>query len=273
MTSTSPSYSPVVAQERTKPSRNTDVDIRAPPFCRERVTLWFAQVELQFRHHGIDTEETKFYRVVPLIDINSAGEVEDLIITPPLIEPYTTLKTALIARFPKLKEAKLLDEESLRGRTPSQYMRHLKALVPNIDEDVLKARWMSHLPTQTQACLKVLKSASLIELAEYADGIQKVFQPSTVASTSTAAPVNLQQQIDALAKQVAQLTTSVSNMIFRTRARSNNRLTSRERSRSRSKHRKIEPTTSTCWYHITYGNNAKHCVPGCKFPGNLNKNR
>lgn len=158
---------------------NDSSQIKAPPFSREKPALWFAQVEAQFRRRGISAEIDRFDATVPLIDTGSAGEVESLIINPPLFDPYTTLKETLITRFSKSKEAKLiqlLDQESLGDRTPSQHLRHLRALVPNIDEDVLKGRWLSHLSLQIQACLKTHKCATLDELSEFADGIHEVYR-------------------------------------------------------------------------------------------------
>ncbi|XP_015121460.1 uncharacterized protein LOC107044181 [Diachasma alloeum] len=237
------------------------VDVKTTRFCEEKPALWFAHLESQFRNKGIVTEIDKFHFAVPLIDTRSAARMEDLIINPPMDTPYRKLKNKLIERFTQSKQAnllQLLDGEKLGDRKPSEHFRHLKCLVPDIDEDVLKARWVSHLPQMTQACFVTQKTATIEELAETADRLHEVLQPARVASVS-----NLEQQIAELMKQVASLATHVSRRDTKPDPK-------RSRSRSRSIH-KLNKSTGICWYHNKYGNKARNCVPGCKSAGNLNE--
>ncbi|XP_046587807.1 uncharacterized protein LOC124292962 [Neodiprion lecontei] len=122
------------------------VRLRVPPFCPERPALWFAQQEAQFRTQGIVTEIGRYYHTISNIPTRYAAEVENLIVTPPVTLPYQALKIALIARFSQSREAKilqLLDRESLGDRTPSAHLRHLRSLVPDIDEEVNKGNNVS----------------------------------------------------------------------------------------------------------------------------------
>ncbi|XP_015112261.1 uncharacterized protein LOC107037940 [Diachasma alloeum] len=159
----------------------------ARPFNPDRPQLWFAQLETQFTDLGIVTVIHKYNKTVPLIDMVYAAEVEDLIIARPVNTPFQILKNELIRCFTTSRSMnllRLLDNENLGDRTPSKHLRHLKALVPGIDEEVLKTRWLSHLPEQTRATLAAQDDASLENLAKLADGVHEVFQPPQTAAIS-----------------------------------------------------------------------------------------
>ncbi|XP_049308701.1 uncharacterized protein LOC125775294 [Bactrocera dorsalis] len=241
-----------------------EISIKAPPFYSEKPALWFAQLESQFRMRSILTEVDKFHVVVPLIDTRSASTVEDIILAPPITNPYRELKEALIARFSKSKEAnliQLLDGECLGDKTPSQHLRHLRSLVPDIDEEVLKARWLSHLPPQMRACLVIQEQADLNKLGAAADKLHEVIKPAAIAAVS-----DLETQVAALAEHLAEL----SAIVARSRER-----TVRQRPRSRSRSRVLPATSSggLCWYHAKFGANAQKCTTGCKYEENFNRSR
>ncbi|XP_063990786.1 uncharacterized protein LOC135169590 [Diachasmimorpha longicaudata] len=252
-------------------------DVRAPPFSAEKPALWFAQLEAQFRNRGIVTEQDKYNRTIPLIDTRSAAEAEDIIINPPADIPYQTLKRTLITRFSKSREAnllQLLDRESIGDRSPSHYLRYLRSLVPDIDDEVLKARWLSHLPEQTRACLVIQKDATITQLGELADKLHEVYHP-TVAAVSTS---TVSMDVAQLTKQVAALTASVAALHKRdSRPRSSTRSGDsrgqRSKSRRRSSSRKVPNKFNTCWYHFKFGRDARTCQPGCKFQENAGERR
>ncbi|XP_015118414.1 uncharacterized protein LOC107042058 [Diachasma alloeum] len=167
--------------------------------------------------------------------------------------PYQQLKNKLIERFTQSKQAnllQLLDGEKLGDRKLTELFRHLKSLVPDIDEEVLKARWLSHLSQTTQACRVTQKTASIKELAEAADRLYEVLQPVRVSAVS-----NLEQQNAELTKEVASLTAHVSRRDARPAS-----TRSRNRSRSTSK---LNKTTGISWYNSKFGKKARNCAPGC----------
>ncbi|XP_046472561.1 uncharacterized protein [Neodiprion pinetum] len=246
------------------------VRLRVPPFCPERPALWFAQQEAQFRTQGIVTEIGRYYHTISNIPTRYAAEVENLIVTPPVTLPYQALKIALIARFSQSREAKilqLLDRESLGDRTPSAHLRHLRSLVPDIDEEILKARWLSHLPENIRICLVAQNKLTLTELSETADRVhEQVNKGNNVSAVSS-----LEAQIAALTRQVEQLSNQGRRNQNKT---SKKKERSRSRSRSKSSTRGLSPTSNICWYHKKFGNSAKKCFPaGCKFPGNASGSR
>ncbi|XP_054088859.1 uncharacterized protein LOC128922445 [Zeugodacus cucurbitae] len=166
--------------------------IRVPNFNQDRPGLWFAQLESQFRNHNVTHEVDKFHHTIPLIDTRIAADAEDIILNPPADNPYQRLKAALIACYSKSREAKLLqllDGEYLGDKTPSQHLRHLRSLVPDINEEILRVRWLSHLPDQMRTCLVTQHTAKLHELGEAADRLHEVLKPpqgTNMAATSLA---------------------------------------------------------------------------------------
>lgn len=237
-------------------------ELRAPPFSQEKPSLWFAQLL---------TEVDKYNRVIPLIDTRSAAEVESLIINMPATTPYQQLKTTLISCFSRSREAtllQLLDRETIGDRTPSQYWRHLKSLVPDIDEEVLKTRWLSHLPEQTKACLVIQERASLDDQAKLADKLQEAYAPNSVAAVAN---THGDSEISQLTKLIAQLTAQIASTQtappHTSRRHRGNRSSSRRRSRSQSRNvANGEPFI--CFYHSKFGNDARKCQQGCNFQGN-----
>ncbi|XP_015126402.1 uncharacterized protein LOC107047979, partial [Diachasma alloeum] len=224
----------------------------ARPFDADKPALWFAQLETQFADLGYVTESDKYNKTVPLIDTAYATEVEHLIVSRPVTNPYQTLKNELIRCFTKSRTAniiQLLDRESIGDRTPSKHLRHLKSLVPGIDDEVLKTRWLSHLPEQTGATLATQENASIDDLAKLADRVHEVFNPNIVAAI-TSSPANAVNT--ALLEQIKQLTAAVAAMQTRDpRSRSRTRPDGSQGQRSHSRlppsSRKVSKNFDICW--------------------------
>jgi len=118
---------------------------KLPPCWGNNPTLWFAQVESQFRGSGITKESTKFGYVAGALDRRWATEVQDILLNPPTAfqRPYTTLKNELIRRLSLSEERRtrqLLNEADLGDRTPPQFLRYLRNLVAPtpVQENVLR---------------------------------------------------------------------------------------------------------------------------------------
>ncbi|XP_057329831.1 uncharacterized protein LOC130670442 [Microplitis mediator] len=245
---------------------NMAVNIKAPQFSTENPKLWFAQVEAQFATYQVATDRAKFDLVIPLLETRIAAEVQDTIINPPANTPYSDLKAALIKCFTRSEEARitqLLDRERLGDRTPSQHLRHLRTLVPGIDDAIIKARWFSHMPNEFQVCFEAISDSTLDKLAESADRmVERIsLKPQVAAATANQPSTAEPGEIAALRREIAQLANQVNNLTVK-----------RGRSRSRSRSR-VSKKFDLCWYHYKHGKNARSCIPGCKWQGNLNENQ
>jgi hypothetical protein len=109
------------------------VAVRLPPFWSDRPAICFAQAEAQFELAAITRQQTKFNCVVSQLNQQQAAEVEDIIISPPEHEPYDRLKAELVRRLSTSRE-----HEEMGDRKPSQILRHLKSLAPDVPDDFLR---------------------------------------------------------------------------------------------------------------------------------------
>ena len=66
--------------------------MRLSLFWPDRHGLCFAQAEVQFSLASITSETTNFNYVVSQLEYRHAAEVQDIIVSPPVNEPYATLK-------------------------------------------------------------------------------------------------------------------------------------------------------------------------------------
>jgi hypothetical protein len=112
------------------------VDVRLLPFLVERPAVWFAQAEAQFILTGISSETTKFCHVISQLDHRYAAELEDIIISLPERGPNTTLRTELMRRLSPSREQRIRQLLTLEmgDRTPSQFLRLLGNLVPDVQK-------------------------------------------------------------------------------------------------------------------------------------------
>jgi hypothetical protein len=142
-------------------------------------------------------------------------------------------------------------------RKPSQFLRHLKGLAPEVPDDFLRTIWASRLPSHVQAILAGQTDGSLESTSQIADRICEVALQPTAAGISTAAPDNttaLLKRMDDLSHQVAAL------WVFKTPDRSQ----SKDRHRSQSRDRRNNQDYSSvprgiCWYHWKFVDLARRC--------------
>jgi hypothetical protein len=67
-------------------------------------------------------------------------------------------------------------------RKPSQFLRHIRSLAPDVPDDFLRSVWCSRLPLNIQAILAGQHEGSLDAAALCADRISEVAPHSALAS-------------------------------------------------------------------------------------------
>jgi hypothetical protein len=173
--------------DSTPPVEISRVAVRLPPFWAEWPAVWFAQDESQFSLAGISSETIKCFHIISQLDHQYAAEVEDIIISPPERDPYTTLRAELVRRLTPSRGQRirqLLTIEEMGDSKPSQFLRHLRSLAPDVSEDFLSTIWSSWLPPNIQAHLACQPECSLDAAARCADRISEVAPQLAVASDS-----------------------------------------------------------------------------------------
>jgi hypothetical protein len=146
----------------------------------ERPTVWFNQAASQFALARITDERTKFHYIVSQLEQRYAAEVEDIINSPPSHEPYTKLRAELIKRLSPSKQQcshQLLSIEEMGDRKPSQFLRHLRSLAPDMPDLHLRTIWSSRLPTNIQTTLACHPDLDLDAAADRADRITDIVSP------------------------------------------------------------------------------------------------
>jgi hypothetical protein len=144
------------------------VAVRLPAFWTSRPAAWFAQAEAQFHLAAITNELTQFYHVILQLEERYVAEEEDIIKPPPPRDPYTILKTELIKRLSPSKDQRtrqLFEFEEMGDRRPSQFLRHLRSLAPDIPSDYLRILWSNRLPTNVRAIKTNLPDVELEAVA------------------------------------------------------------------------------------------------------------
>lgn len=246
------------------------VAVKPPPFWKSNPALWFVRLESQFSLAGITVDDTKFNYVISAVDSDILNSVSDIILKPPENEKYKTLKEKLIDLHSESEASKirtLLQGLELGDQRPSQLLTRMRALAGDtVGEALLKSLWLSRLPSGTQTILAALNE-DLNGLAAVADKISDLASNShinLVHSTNTAPD----PRIDHLERQIANLTTMVSEIRTQRNSRSRSRKNSFKRysssSRDRTKNYK-EPENGFCFYHTNFGKHAKKCKSPCTF--------
>nr|VZI32248.1 unnamed protein product [Spirometra erinaceieuropaei] len=164
----------------------------------------------------ITREDTKFHYVMAALPMDIATDLRDIIDCPSTEAPYTALKEALISRISlstQKRLQRLISEEDLGGRKPTQLLRCLEKLADGqkLDTTMFKQLFLQRLPPSVQAILAPnIPSSTVQMLAETANRILEYYQPPVtvnVASRSTTAPTieNVVKRLDALTLEVSQL--------------------------------------------------------------------
>lgn len=170
-------------------------------------------------------------------------------------------------------------------------------------KDILHSIWIQKLPTRTREILAPSSNQPLEKQAEIADILYETYechnnqiaavsntsvnpqtmstlssnsnsvQNSTSASTSTPA-VDFSLLLSMMSSMQAQISAIAAKQEERSRSRQRSptpynarRRYSRNRSRNASESR-AQFYDGECWYHNTFGQKARKCIPGCKKAGN-----
>jgi len=246
------------------------VSLKIPPFWASDPEVWFAQVEATFTTRGISVQKTKFDHVIASLTPEVAMEVRDLILQPPVVDPYDVLRRELTQRTGKSKQHRLqqlLTVEQLGDRRPTQLLRRMEQLMGThaaADSALLKELFLQRLPAQARMVLAqarmVLASAddslSLSQLAQMADKILDASASAAVASVE--APSSLASDVGHLRAQVSQLQESIQSF-----QKSSRPYRSPSGFRSTSPRPASPISRSVCWYHQKYGAAAKKCKSPC----------
>ena len=222
---------------------------KLPDFWKDAVDVWLAQVEAQFRVSRITSSQTKFDLAVQKLDERTAVRLQDLLISPPVENPYEVLR-ARLSKFTKSSYQCMVEFSELPDlgdRRPSELLDSLLAALAGIAHDgstcpLVRFAFLSRLPVAVRSALTAYEDISLRELSDKADIVW-----STIGATSS---------VSAVSAQPAPVP----------RRQAPRRQTPGRRSgRSPSPY---QDGSELCFYHHTYGNRANRCKAPCTWSGN-----
>ena len=106
--------------------------IKLLPFWPNNLQLWFMQVDAQINTKNITTKLMRFKYIVGSLSPEYAMEVRDILPQPPMNNPNSTWKAALIKHMilsEHYRFHQLLTTEDLGDQRPTQLLRHMQQLL------------------------------------------------------------------------------------------------------------------------------------------------
>lgn len=246
------------------------IQVRVPPFWKVNPQLWFRQLEAQFANSGIINDLTKYNTIVGVLESDILSLVSDVVLNPPAVNLYTTLKARLIHQFTESENKKLkclLNELTLGELKPSDLLRKMRELsCGKISEELLQTLWLQRLPTTIQTVLAT-SNGDLNQLVVMADSMFDISETSVQSISSSS-----ENQLSDLVNVVYKIEDKISSLQKDLHAsRSKYRSISRNRAKPASPQLSAS-TESFCYYHKHFGNKAIKCKTPCDFTNSKNSN-
>lgn len=292
-------------EPNTKPASSTTpapemasiaLQMRVPPFWRDRPRLWF--ITFEAATHDLKKGQAQLAQlVIAQLQKQDIEQISDLLYNLPAENYYDALKNRLISVYEESEGRqfqKLLSDMELGDQRPSQLLRRMRDLArEKVPESTLRLMWMNHLPAHVRSVLVVSdtisKTAALDELALLADKMLEQTQEVNAVSLQPSPPPSSQQsqpqsqdthllieEIRRLSLEIAELRSRPpyrhSNSPYgrrpqrsRSNARSPSHAYARSPSRSRNYHQAEQPPHTYCFYHHRFGRRARKCETPCTF--------
>ncbi|KAL1447860.1 hypothetical protein WDU94_015626 [Cyamophila willieti] len=205
------------------------MSINIPRFYSPDPQMFFVNVESQFALANITEEKDKYVQLTAKLEPEVLAEVSEVLKNEET-RTYTHVKNAILKRFCQSDEDrlnKLLGSMELGDKPPSQILREIQKLGPEVPESIIRGLWLKKLPSFTQQILQAVSvSTTLSQQAEVADKVMSVPGSSSshsstvspfICATSTAPKAHdhdtLSDQISQLSRQVSDLTDQIKTLV------------------------------------------------------------
>lgn len=254
--------------------------LNPPSMADTNIETYFMSLEFWFAASGLahaQHDARKYNIVMAQVPPNKLTELRSIIEATPANEKYTYIKTKLIEYFADSQQRRLqrvLSDMPLGDLKPSQLFNEMKRVAGNsLGETVLLDLWATRLPPHAQAAVIASRgdAADKITIADAivdSMGLRKINAVDcNVQNAAMAAPSVLEataiDPIQDLKREIAELSRRLEKVLP-----SHKNVRGRSRSRSRGGERQHprrdrEPSVGLCWYHRTFGNDARRCRKPC----------
>ena len=228
------------------------VAVKVPAFLPESAEAWFIQVEAQLTLKGVTSSSTKFYYCISSFNQETANQVLDLIKSPPSSDPYKALKNRLLKLFAldDYQRYEAISSLPLSGdMKPSKLMSRMLALLPLNHKPCffLQGAFLKRLTANVRAHLIRDDFSDPISLAHKADEIYQSRVSSNPVYAVSSAPEDSVNAVRSSASSRPQRSATP-------------HASSHQDSRSQS--------SNMCYYHRSWGSQAKKCRAPCSWSGN-----
>lgn len=254
-----------------------------PAVTNTNIEAWFITMDFWFTACGINDDHQRFATVLAAMDPNVVAQLIEVVREAPLNGKFEFIKSKLVAHFADSEQRKLnrlLSEMPLGDKRPSELFHEMKRVAGTVLGDTaLKSLWAQRLPEAARPVIAA-SSGTAAEFTKIADSIVDALAPRAIHQT-TASPPN---EIGELRAIIAELRNQIGNMPRHSRSRSRNNNDNIRRSltpAAPTNNSRANPGNSAngnptnnnsnanadselCWYHQTYGSNARKCREPCR---------
>ena len=176
--------------------------VKLPSFWPAEPIGWFVQAESQFATKNVTVDETKYHHLVGALDKDTVTRVLDILVTPPNVDKYATLKARLLGSLSLTRRdraAKILDLGPLGDESAISRLDRMQALRGQEPVDILwEEVFLRQLPDSVRAALANAPMTDMQAFAKMADNVilsQRSGTPAFAlgavkASGSAASPVS-----------------------------------------------------------------------------------
>ncbi|XP_055604157.1 uncharacterized protein LOC129752393 [Uranotaenia lowii] len=253
--------------------------LNPPNMADANIETYFMSLEFWFAASGIGPQHDsrKFNIVMAQVPPNKLTELRSIIEATPASDKYTYIKTKLIEYFADSQQRRLqrvLSDMPLGDLKPSQLYNEMKRVAGNsLADTVLVDLWATRLPPHAQAAV-IASRGDTNDKITIADaivdsmGLRKIHAieyngPNSAMATSHGAETAASDPIQELKREIAELSKRLDKVLPIQR-----NIRSRPRSRSRGNEQQYprqsrESSVGLCWYHRTFGNDARRCLQPC----------
>lgn len=243
------------------------VGVHLPAFWSNDPAVWFRLAEIQFETRRITQSYTMFSHVLAVLPAHVVQEARDVIMNPHPTEPYEHLKSTLLKRTTESEQKRLeqlINGEELGDRKPSQLLRRLLQILDgrSMDDALFRQLFLQRLPVFVRSILISREKMPIQDLADLADEIISIPNTPQINSVAQTPPESLTQ---VLCHQIELLNRNIEKLQVQQRSRSRSYDRTRARFPRQPSPQSINRNYHLCWYHQTFGANARKCIPPCQF--------
>jgi hypothetical protein len=237
----------------------THVAFKILDFWPHNLNTWFRKIESKFRIYNIRQSSTKYDHLISALQKDICSSINDSLaeIDENADDAYEQLKELLMTRYTMDRWArafKLHKVPEIGDMKPSEMMRQMKALLPpdSTASTYFMTAFLLRLPADMIDHIISQDFKDCTKMAEHADKLYARRRGNTVAAVTA----NYEATINA-----------VSGGRRREHSPHDRRREHRSLSRpGRSRLKTPGPykdDSDICYYHTTYGDQARKCKPGC----------